>query len=290
MDLRLCIKGKRQVRAVILDAGGVILYPNLDWIASQTAELAARACRSSRPWRGAPGYGSGTPSRPCRGAPGYGSGARDEAAQFGAHVTRQDLFTGYYRTIHDLDLTPTMAPNGPAFTDLDMRVWFFTRLLGHAGLADQRCNDLGRTVAERALQAFPRESDIYHWAMPGTAERLQRLRDAGFLLGCASNNDDALEAQLTSIGVRQLFGSLKDSGREGVAKPDPELLLRAARELDVAPPHCLYVGDVDRVDGQAARAAGMAFALLDPLDQPRPTRPLCLPALDAILEHFAPML
>jgi len=202
-------------------------------------------------------------------------------------VTRPQLFQAYYRTIHELDLTPTMSPNGPAFTGLEIRVWFFQRLLHHAGV--QPTDAMGTQLAQRAMQRFPRESDIYHWAMPDTRQRLQRLCDAGFLLGSASNNDDALEAQLEHVGVRDLFRSLKDSGREGVAKPDPELLLRAARELGASPEHCVFVGDVDRVDGQAARAAGMAFALLDPLDQPRPTRPLCIPTLDALLDHFAPM-
>lgn len=239
-----CARAKRQVRAVILDAGGVILHPNLDWVSQQLIQL-------------------------------------------GHRVERDALLHGYYRTIHELDLDESFQPHGPAFTDLEVRVWFFTRLLDHSapGIPAEQ---LGREVGRRARQRFPRESDIYHWAMPGIAERLTRLRDVGFLLGSASNNDDALEQQLRSVGVLHLFGALKDSGREGVAKPDPELLLRAARELGVAPALCLYVGDVDRVDGRAARGAGMAFALLDPLGQPRPTQPLIIPSLDAITEHFSP--
>jgi len=244
--MQVCSKAKRLIAAVILDAGGVILHPNLDWIAAQTSDLAEDDGRT-------PG--------------------------------RDDLLRAYYCTIYDLDMDGEMDRRGPAFTGLEIRVWFFTRMLAHAGLPCAR--ELGAELAQRALERFPRESDIYHWAMPGTRERLVRLRAAGFLLGAASNNDDALEAQLTRVGVRHLFGALKDSGREGVAKPDPELLLRAARELSVPPAHCLYVGDVDRVDGAAARAAGMAFALLDPLDQPRATSPLCIPGLDAILAHFS---
>ena len=244
--MQACSKAKRLIAAVILDAGGVILHPNLDWIAAQASDLAR---------------GDGwTPGR-------------------------DDLLRAYYRTIYEMDLDGEMDRRGPAFTGLEIRVWFFSRMLGHAGLTD--ADAVGSELARRALERFPRESDIYHWAIPGTRERLVRLRDAGFLLGSASNNDDALEAQLRSVGVRDLFGALKDSGREGVAKPDPELLLRAARELSIPPAHCLYVGDVDRVDGAAARAAGMAFALLDPLDQPRATRPLCIPGLDAILDHFS---
>lgn len=235
---------RKQVRAVILDAGGVILHPNLDWIALRSAEQDVR-------------------------------------------VDRQTLFEAYYRTVYELDMDPSMAQRGPAFTDLQIRIWFLGRMLRHAGAPAEQVETVGRSIAEQALASFPRESDIYHWAMPGTRAKLRRITEAGFVLGCASNNDDALDDQLTSVGVRQLFDTLKDSGREGVAKPDPELLLRAARDLEVTPELCVYIGDVDRVDGRAARAAGMAFALLDPLCQKRPENPLCIADLDRIHDHFA---
>lgn len=248
MEPSICAVARRQVRAVILDAGGVILHPDLDWIARQ-------------------GRGVGLDSPP----------------------STRALVEAYYRTMYALDLDPDFASHeGLAFTSLEIRVWFFSRLLQHAGVTGGQLQAAALAIAELALERFPRESDIYHWCLPGTRQRLERLRDAGFVLGSASNNDDALEAQLRSVGVLDLFSALKDSGREGVAKPDPELLLRAAREMGVPPARCLYVGDVDRVDGAAARAAGMAFALLDPLDQPRPSKPLCIPGLDAILEHFVP--
>jgi HAD superfamily hydrolase (TIGR01549 family) len=235
---------RQQVRAVILDAGGVILYPDLDWIARRSAEQDVR-------------------------------------------VDRQALFEAYYRTIHELDLNPFMAPHGPSFNGLQIRIWFFDRMLRHAGAPADQVEAVGRSIAEQALASFPKESDIYHWAMPDIERKLRRLQEAGFVLGCASNNDGALEDQLTSVGVVHLFSTLKDSEKEGVAKPDPELLLRAARDLQVPPEHCVYIGDVDRIDGQAARAAGMAFALLDPLCQERPQNPRCIRDLDRIQDHFA---
>ena len=237
---------KQNVRAVILDAGGVILHPNFDWIGEQAA------------------------------------------AHGGARLSREQLLEGYYRTILEADQRAGPAsPQGPALTNCQMRCWFFSRLLFHAGGSDAKLSELGEPVARAAKERFPRESDIYHWAMPGTREKLVSLASRGFLLGLASNNDGALEAQLRSVGVRDLFGACLDSAVEGVAKPDPELLLRAARALGVPPSLCLFVGDVDRVDGAAARAAGMAFALLDPLLQPRPARPLLIPDLLALLDHFA---
>jgi HAD superfamily hydrolase (TIGR01549 family) len=238
-----CQHAMRAVRAIILDAGGVVLLPDLDWIG-------------------------------------------ERAAEHGLRATRAQLVEAYYRTIYRVDLLETPVGGGPALTSLESRVWFFSNILRHAG-ADEPLH-AGRAVAEQALELFPRESDIYHWALPTVRPQLEELRRRGFLLGMASNNDGALRAQLRSVGVIELFDetALMDSGVEGVAKPDPELLLRAARALGVAPPRCLFVGDVDRVDGQAARAASMPFALVDPLAQPRRTAPLCVPDLGALLQHF----
>jgi HAD superfamily hydrolase (TIGR01509 family) len=241
------MSSRRVVRAILLDAGGIILHPNLDWIAGQVA--------SSR----------------------------------GVTLSRQQLFEGYYRTILEVDLRRgPVTPQGAPLYSYTIRCWFFGRLLAHAGLPEATVEEAGAELARAAQQTFPRESDIYHWAMPGTRERLLQLSRRGFLLGVASNNDGALEAQLGAVGVRDLFGVALDSGVEGVSKPDPELLLRAARALDVPPALCLFCGDVDRVDGAAARAAGMAFALLDPLHQPRPAGPFTVSDLPSLLEHFVP--
>jgi len=235
---------KRKIQAVICDAGGVLLFPDFDWLIPRFAE--------------------------------HGAGG----------LTREKLHHAYYRTICALDLDSSMAKHGAAFTNLDSRVWFFSRLLEGAGVAAATAWDPALAVAKLATEQLPRESDIYHWTMPGLRQKLQAILDAGFLLGSASNNDDALEAQLTSVGVADLFSTLKDSGAEGVSKPDPELLWRAAREMGVAAEQCVYVGDVDRVDGAAARAAGMAFVLLDPLGQQRRSGPLIIGDLLEITEHF----
>jgi len=48
----------------------------------------------------------------------------------------------------------------------------------------------------------------------------------------------------------------------GVAKPDPAPMLHAAQQIDIAPEHCLYVGDAER-DIQAGRAVGMKTVLVN---------------------------
>lgn len=48
----------------------------------------------------------------------------------------------------------------------------------------------------------------------------------------------------------------------GIAKPDPAPMLHAAQQIDIAPEHCLYVGDAER-DIQAGRAVGMKTVLVN---------------------------
>ncbi|MCC6748966.1 MAG: HAD-IA family hydrolase [Deltaproteobacteria bacterium] len=232
-----------RIRAVILDAGGVIVHPDMDWIAAGT-----RA--------------------------------------YGAPLDVPTLYRAYYRMAFVVDQTPNLDRHGFALTTVDVRAWMFSHWLRGAGLAEESVEVLARSLAEAAAETFPRESDIYYWARPGLRALLEGLRARGFLLGSASNNDGALEAQLRTVGVLDLFSAYLDSRLEGVSKPDPELLLRTAQRLGVAPAECVYVGDLDRVDGEASRAAGMRFALLDPLAQPRPSGALLIPELDALASHF----
>jgi putative hydrolase of the HAD superfamily len=234
------------IRAIILDAGGVLLHPNLSWIRQQLLDA-------------------------------------------GITATEDDLYRGYYRMIAQLDceVDPEFR-NGIALTSDDARSWLFYRLLIGSGLPADTVDRVHALIVRRCAQFFPRESDIYHWARPGLRQRLQHLHDMGFQLAVASNNDGALDAQLTSVGVIDLFAVRLDSGLEGVAKPDPELVRRAAARLGRDVTDCLYVGDIDRVDGKAARSAGMHFALLDPLAQHRAPGLRVIADLAEITLHFQP--
>ncbi len=222
---------REAIRAVICDAGGVLLHPDFDWICIESSEL-------------------------------------------GAVLSRQDLHLAYYRMIHEVDLDTGMDRRGMAVDSDAIRLYLMTRLLRGANVPEATTDRLAAELARRTATRFPRESDIFHFAMPEVKGQLEGLRAAGFALAVASNNDGALESQLARVELSGLLRVRLDSAIEGVSKPDPELLLRAAEQLSVPPADCLYVGDIDRVDGAAARAAGMHFALLDPVGLPRPTNPL----------------
>jgi HAD superfamily hydrolase (TIGR01509 family) len=66
--------------------------------------------------------------------------------------------------------------------------------------------------------------------------------------------------------VRHLFDCVVASGEHPELrrlKPAPDAFLIAARTLGVQPDECLIIGDRQDADGEAARAANMAFELIE---------------------------
>jgi len=116
--------------------------------------------------------------------------------------------------------------------------------------------------------------------MPGAADALRRLKQAGFLLVIVSNQSlvarrlgTRLQADAVSHRVEQLFAE------EGIRfdaikycfhapdsnsprrKPNPGMLLEAAAELDIDLKRSAMIGD-DLRDTEAGRAAGCALSIL----------------------------
>ena len=91
---------------------------------------------------------------------------------------------------------------------------------------------------------------------PGILPMLERLRQAGLTLAIISNKPDAAVQPLARRYFPGLIslsvGELPNIPR----KPAPDMLLRAAQQLDVELSRCLYVGDTE-VDIQTARNTGV---------------------------------
>lgn len=123
--------------------------------------------------------------------------------------------------------------------------------------------------------------------LPGVAEGLRRLRDAGFLLIGATNQPDvargvqrrkvveAMNARLVAeLGLDEMRTCWHDdSDRCGCRKPKPGLLLEAARERQIALPLSYMLGDRWR-DIEAGQAAGCRTVWLRaPYAEREPRRP-----------------
>lgn len=120
------------------------------------------------------------------------------------------------------------------------------------GLPDAALEPAG----ERWLELY-RETDAAD-LLPGAGDALRRLADAGFVLGLVTAGDrDVVEGQLDRLGVAGLLPIRVFGNDDVAAKPHPDPLLRALRQLDRSDRAHLarYVGDVPD-DMRMARAVG----------------------------------
>ena len=91
--------------------------------------------------------------------------------------------------------------------------------------------------------------------LPGAKEFLEAVRAKNYLtaLGSASKNSETI---LTHIGLMHLFDVLVDGNKVTKSKPDPEVFLVGAKELNVKPEQCVVFEDA--IAGiQAAKAGNM---------------------------------
>ena len=92
--------------------------------------------------------------------------------------------------------------------------------------------------------------------LPGALDALHAARAAGAKTALASASRSAREL-VERMGVADLFDHVVDSATVARAKPDPEIFLRAAAALGVAPADCLGIEDA-QAGVAAIKAAGMA--------------------------------
>jgi phosphoglycolate phosphatase len=111
-------------------------------------------------------------------------------------------------------------------------------------------------AGDRWLELY-RETDAAA-LLPGAADALRRLADAGFVLGLVTAGDQVVvEVQMERLGVAGLLPIRVYGSDDIAAKPHPDPLLRALGQLErVHRKHLSrYVGDVPD-DMRMARAVG----------------------------------
>lgn len=95
------------------------------------------------------------------------------------------------------------------------------------------------------------------YVFEGVAELIAHIGEAGLSWGVVTNKSARFTVPLTR--AMPLFNTAKaivSGDTTAHAKPHPAPLLEAARQLNVPPVRCMYVGD-DKRDIAAGRAAGM---------------------------------
>jgi beta-phosphoglucomutase len=91
--------------------------------------------------------------------------------------------------------------------------------------------------------------------LPGALDFLEACRAAGLktALGSASKNSMTI---LNKVGIAHLFDTIVDGNHVSAPKPDPEVFLKGAEALGVAPAECVVFEDA--IAGvQAAKNGGM---------------------------------
>jgi putative hydrolase of the HAD superfamily len=115
-----------------------------------------------------------------------------------------------------------------------------------------------RLLEERAGRPLPKLHDAWVAGRDLIRANLalaRRLRP-GYRTAILSNADQSLRGRLHELGIHDLFDTVVSSAEEGVAKPEPEIYLRAAQRLGLPPEACVFVDDYD-TNVRAAEALGM---------------------------------
>ena len=138
----------------------------------------------------------------------------------------------------------------------DHSFWFlfYTHLLEELGIQDDQL----RNTLVTATRISANWGDI----RPGTREILDRISER-YRIGIISNADGKIEALLCENGIADCFRTITDSGLVGHEKPHPAIFEAAVLQMEVAPQHCLYIGDVYSVDYVGASNVGMRAMLFD---------------------------
>jgi len=91
-------------------------------------------------------------------------------------------------------------------------------------------------------------------------EKLPALA-AGFRLAAATNRKRSALLVLRKFKIEEFFSAVMTTV-DCKPKPDPDMLLKAARKMGVKPFEAVFVGD-NKEDERAAFAAGMRFIMVD---------------------------
>jgi putative hydrolase of the HAD superfamily len=126
---------------------------------------------------------------------------------------------------------------------------FMTRLLELAGCS------FGAALVEDLFEDQQRQN-LWRRPLPGMSELVRDAHAAGVPVAVVSNSEGFLLELVAELGWTDDLPIVFDSGKLGVAKPEPEIFRLAAERLGVALTDLVHVGDSLRADVHGALGAG----------------------------------
>ncbi|WP_333714134.1 HAD hydrolase-like protein [Yoonia sp.] len=173
--------------------------------------------------------------------------------------TSGDLIAAANHCFRGLGLGDLLDPARDAATALRggraMLTLGFSRVEGYG--ADEIDRQYPVLLAAYAL-AIDRHTVLY----PGAMDAVERLLARDYVVGIATNKPERLAEQLmTSLGVRDAFGSLIGADTLPVRKPDPAHHFEAVSRAGGDPARSLLVGDTV-TDRDTSRNAGVPSVLV----------------------------
>lgn len=130
-------------------------------------------------------------------------------------------------------------------------------ILAHGGMANRFSLEEKEKLATKKNEHYKRliQSITPADILPGIKELIQAAKQKRLKIGLASASKNAFTV-LESLGLTPWFDTIVDAGKITKGKPDPEIFLTAAHQLQVIPKHCM--GIEDAASGVAAiNSAGM---------------------------------
>jgi HAD superfamily hydrolase (TIGR01662 family) len=135
------------------------------------------------------------------------------------------------------------------------------------------------------------------FAQPDAKDVVAELTSRGYKLGIISNTitEREIPQWLEEDGMKKYFPVVILSSIFGHRKPGTKIYIEAARQANVDPGKCAYIGDnlLRDVEGTRKAGFGMIIIMPDPEDDPVEltefTKPdLMINKLSDLLEHFPP--
>ena len=179
--------------------------------------------------------------------------------RLGAVIFDMDGVLADTEPVHEEALRDFLAMRGGALTTAD-----------HDALVGLNSNDVwAKLIHQFGLHETIEECQVGHQpilvsrlvglhASPGVESLISQLRAGGIPMAVASSSSrPVVEATLASLALRGAFGAVVSGEDVTRGKPQPDIYLRAADLLGVAPGRCVAIEDSPH-GVQAALRAGMA--------------------------------